>query len=73
MKVSVIIPTKNEEENIKDILEKVKGFGDEILVVDGHSSDRTREIAEGLGVKFILDNGKGKGDGLRCSIREAKG
>lgn len=73
MKVSIIIPTKNEEKNIKDILENVQNFGDEILVVDGHSQDKTRKIAQELGVKVILDGGKGKGDGVRCGIYNAQG
>jgi dolichol-phosphate hexosyltransferase len=37
-------------------------------VVDGHSSDNTREIAERLGAKVIRDGGKGKGEAIRCAI-----
>jgi glycosyltransferase involved in cell wall biosynthesis len=42
--ITVLIPTRNEEENIRDCLESVK-WADEILVVDSGSTDRTREIA----------------------------
>lgn len=73
MKVSIIVPTKNEEKNVKNILERVKNFGDEILVVDGHSTDNTRSVAESLGVRVVLDNGKGKGDGIKKGIEEAQG
>jgi len=73
MKVSIIIPTKNEEQNIRDIIEKVKKFGDEILVVDGRSTDKTPTIVKNMGIKLIVDNGLGKGDGIRCSIREVSG
>jgi glycosyltransferase involved in cell wall biosynthesis len=73
MKVTVIIPTKNEERSIEKIISRCQKHADELLVVDGHSSDNTRKIAEELGVRAVLDNGKGKGDGLRVGIQEAKG
>lgn len=44
MKVSVIIPVKNEERNIAAAIESVR-WADEIWVVDSHSTDRTVEIA----------------------------
>lgn len=43
-KITVIIPTFNEERNIKDCLETVK-WADEILIVDSYSTDKTLEIA----------------------------
>lgn len=68
MSVCVVIPTKNEQQMIGSIIEDCKPYADEILVVDGHSNDRTREIAQQHSVKTILDNHKGKGDGLRTAI-----
>lgn len=56
--ISVVILTKNEEKNIVDCIESLKGF-DEILVIDDNSEDRTREIAKNLGAKVFehpLDN-----------------
>jgi len=70
---TVVIPTRNEEKTIAEIIEQCRPYADEVLVVDGHSKDKTREIAEGLGIRAVLDNGKGKGDGLRVGIQEAKG
>jgi len=43
--ISVIIPTRNEDTNIRQCLESVK-WADEIFVVDSESTDRTREIAK---------------------------
>ena len=43
-KLSVIIPTFNEEENINKVIESVK-FANEIIVVDSFSNDNTKEIA----------------------------
>jgi len=72
-KISIVIPTRNEERSIAEIIEGCKPHGDEILVVDGHSTDTTRNIAEKLGARVVLDNKKGKGDGLRVALSEAKG
>jgi dolichol-phosphate mannosyltransferase len=55
------------------IVEAVRPYGDEILVVDGHSRDRTRDIALEHGARVILDHGKGKGEALRLSMGEARG
>jgi len=65
MKISVVIPTRNEEGMIKEIIDGCRPYADELLVVDGHSTDDTRKIAEAAGVRVILDNGKGKGAALR--------
>jgi dolichol-phosphate mannosyltransferase len=73
MKITVVIPTKNEEKTLEEIITKCQAHADEMLVVDGHSKDSTREIAQKLGVKVVLDHGKGKGDGLRVGINEANG
>ena len=65
MKISVVIPTRNEEGMIKEIIDGCRPYADELLVVDGHSTDDTRKIAEAAGVRVMLDNGKGKGAALR--------
>jgi len=70
MSVCGVIPTRNEEGNIADIIRSTKPFVDDIYVVDGHSNDRTREIAAAEGAKILLDNGKGKGDGIRTAINK---
>lgn len=66
--LSIIIPAKNEESNIRNIIEKCKKYSKNIIVVDGCSTDKTREIAEDCGVKVIIDSGRGKGAALRESI-----
>jgi glycosyltransferase involved in cell wall biosynthesis len=65
-----VIMTRNEEGNIADIIRSTKPVVDDVYIVDGHSTDRTREIAEAEGAKIILDNGKGKGDGIRTAIKK---
>jgi len=51
-RLTAIVPTFNEESNIKDCLERLM-FADEILVVDSESSDRTLEIARGFNARII--------------------
>ncbi|MFY9463396.1 MAG: glycosyltransferase family 2 protein, partial [Candidatus Sungiibacteriota bacterium] len=72
-KISVVIPTKNEERTIQEIVEGCRKYGDEVLVIDGHSLDKTRERAAAAGAKVMLDNGRGKGAALRLAIKEAHG
>jgi glycosyltransferase involved in cell wall biosynthesis len=71
--VTVVIPTRDEEGLIAEIIDTVRPFADEVLVIDGHSRDRTREIATERGCRVVLDGGKGKGEALRMSITEATG
>jgi len=73
MKTTIVIPTRNEERMIKEIIDGCRPFGDEVLVVDGHSTDKTRDIARACEARVVLDNKKGKGDGLRVALRESKG
>jgi len=72
-KISVVIPTRDEEGLIGEIVDAVRPYADEILVVDGHSRDRTRQIAVDHGARVVLDHGKGKGEALRLSFDEAAG
>ncbi len=72
-RVTVVIPTKDEEGLIGEIVDSVKPFADDVLVIDGHSSDRTREIAAEHGARVTLDGGKGKGEALRRSLDLAEG
>lgn len=57
-KISVAIATYNEENNIKKCLESVKVWVDEIIVVDGSSTDNTREIAKSYGARVIKTTNK---------------
>ncbi len=53
IKLSVVIITQNEERNIVRCLDSVASVADEILVVDSISTDRTKEICQQYGVRFV--------------------
>ena len=71
--VSVVIPAKNEAPTIAGIIQGCKEFANEVLVVDGNSSDNTASIAQREGARVVRDQGTGKGKAVRLGIKEAKG
>lgn len=70
--VSLVIPARNEARNICEVIEDSLPYCDELLVIDGHSTDGTRELAEDYGLRVILDNKKGKGDAIRVGAQAAR-
>ena len=52
--LSVVIIAKNEKNRIKDCLENVYGWADEIVVVDDESTDDTRDIAAKFTDKIFI-------------------
>ena len=66
----VIIAALNEEEGIGPTLTEIsqKISPNQILVVDGHSHDRTVEIAKDLGAHILFQDGLGKGDAISKAV-----
>ena len=52
--LSVVIVAKNEKDRIKDCIDSVSGWADEIIVVDDESADNTCDIAKKLGAKVFV-------------------
>jgi len=73
VRVSIVIPTLNEEKNIPMVLEELKKIDliDEIIIVDGHSNDKTVQVAEKFNCKILYDD-NGKGSALRKGMKKAK-
>jgi cellulose synthase/poly-beta-1,6-N-acetylglucosamine synthase-like glycosyltransferase len=75
--ISVIIPARNEEKNLPELLESLKNqtykkkF--EIIVVDGKSKDRTREIAKSYGCRVIVQKKLGISNARNVGWKKAKG
>ncbi len=63
----VVIPAKDEEKSIGEIIKGCKKYTKNIIVIDGYSKDKTREISKELNAKVVLQKGKGKGAAIRTS------
>ena len=77
--ISIIIPVLNESETIKDLLHHLIDnaslkFISEIIVVDGGSSDNTKDIVRSLGLNIVLlDSEKGRAKQMNFGAKHAKG
>ncbi|MBX9722036.1 MAG: glycosyltransferase family 2 protein, partial [Candidatus Obscuribacterales bacterium] len=76
---SVVMPVLNEEEALPVCIEKIRstfskaGIDGEILVSDNGSTDRSVEIAEGLGVRVVHQALRGYGNAYIKGFAEARG
>ena len=66
--VSVVIAAKQEAPSIVDIIDRTRRYATEILVIDGHSTDGTPELARRNGASVLMDGGRGKGEAIRRAI-----
>ena len=77
VRLSVVIPTMNEEASIARVLDEVRtalaGWDHEVLVVDTASRDRTREIAAKLGARVVDEPRRGYGRAYKTGFAAAKG
>ncbi len=71
--VSVLIPALNEEKTIATVLaDLIKLRPHQVIVVDGGSRDRTREISAQMGAK-VITGARGRARQMNCGAREATG
>lgn len=74
LKVTIIIPTLNEEEGIGKVLNEIpKELDAEILIVDGNSTDRTVDIAKNKGARVIIEERRGYGRAYKSGFEQARG
>jgi glycosyltransferase involved in cell wall biosynthesis len=76
IRVSVVVPTLNEAKNLPLIFPHIPlGVVDEVILVDGRSTDGTVDVARSLmpSVKVVLEPAPGKGAALRAGYRAATG
>ncbi|WP_084703984.1 glycosyltransferase family 2 protein [Phaeacidiphilus oryzae] len=73
--VTVIVPARNEAANVGWVLSRMPDCVDEVILVDGDSTDATLEMARASlpGVRVVAQHGQGKGSALRTGFTEAKG
>jgi len=74
-RVSVVIPAKNEALNIGWVLSRLPPSVDEVVLVDGLSSDATVTVAQAIwpGVVIVDEGRRGKGAALRAGFGAATG
>jgi rSAM/selenodomain-associated transferase 2 len=73
MRISVVIPALNEEKNIRTTIAQLATLDPaEIIVVDGGSTDRTREACGSLGITVIVSQ-RGRGRQMNHGARQATG
>lgn len=77
MRISIIIPTLNEERALPDTLLNVAASapGCEVIIADGGSTDRTKEIALGSNLPSLLwlDAPRGRGNQMNAAAERASG
>ena len=67
--VTIVIPTLNEEQAIDLVIQDVilQGY-ENVLVIDGNSTDKTPEIVNNHPVKLVTQKGKGKTGAIKTAI-----
>jgi glycosyltransferase involved in cell wall biosynthesis len=74
-KISLIIPARNEAKNLPWVMERIPAIVDEIILVDGNSTDDTIEVFQALCPKGIVmqQYANGKGSALATGLTAATG
>jgi glycosyltransferase involved in cell wall biosynthesis len=75
LSVSVVIPVKNEAANLPHVFPVIPDWIDEVVLVDGRSTDNTLEVARRLrpDIKIVPQKGAGKGDALLAGFAACSG
>ena len=73
MKIVAVVPAYNEEQNVAGVVQEVKKYVDEVIVVDDGSSDLTCDRAKLSGADFVLRHlvNSGKGLAMRTGFEAA--
>jgi len=79
MELSIVLPVINERENLEVLIPRLtavlarEGIEHEIVVVDGGSTDGTRESAESLGARVVAERRRGYAGALETGFAQARG
>lgn len=69
MSIAMVVPTLNEIDGMKKIMPQInRSWVDEIIIVDGGSTDGTIEEVQKLGFKIVHQTSRGVGDAYRLGI-----
>ena len=73
---TIVILTLNEVDGVRRLLTEgpdLRTMAEEVLAVDGGSTDGTRELLEEANIRVIDQDIKGRGEAIRVGVNEAKG
>jgi glycosyltransferase involved in cell wall biosynthesis len=82
LSATIIVPCRNERGNIERVVRRMPRMSQdqEIIFVEGHSSDGTAEEVKrviaaypGVDLKLLVQEGKGKGDAVQMGFAHARG
>ncbi len=73
LKLSVVIPCYNEENGVREVIERIPKLVDEIVVVDNNCTDRTAEVARSLGAVVVSEKTPGYGAAYKAGLKAATG
>ena len=69
--VCVLLPTFNEAATVADVVTDFRDHGfTDVLVIDGGSTDDTRDLAREAGARVEIQSGSGKGQAVREAVRD---
>lgn len=78
-KLDIILPTLDEEETIGKVIDEIprailkgKGYQVKVLIVDGDSTDLTRQIAQERDAEVIIEPRRGKGRAMRTAFEQVE-
>jgi glycosyltransferase involved in cell wall biosynthesis len=71
--ISVVISAKNEEMTVAGVVRGARTYSDDVIVMDGHSTDGTVGLAREAGATVHADTAQGKGAAVREGLRIARG
>lgn len=73
--ISVVIPARNEAKNLYHVLPSIPAIVDEVILIDGASTDDTIEVAQRLlaNIRIIRQLDTGKGAALRAGFAASNG
>ena len=75
IRVSVVVPALNEAANLPHVLTRIPSCVDEVVLVDGRSTDDTVGVARTVrpDIRVVMQSGVGKGNALACGFAAATG
>ena len=73
LRLSVVIPCYNEENGVREVIERIPKIVDEIVVVDNNCTDRTAHVATSLGARVVAEKVPGYGAAYKAGLKAATG